>query len=396
MDAGNADNGLAARDMRAKMTFVLTEDQEMLRDTGTAFMQGELPITHLRALRDAGKNGVDPDTRKKLAELGFFGVIIPDEPGGEHFGLVGLGQILEAQGRTLAATPLLQTALIGASTLQLAGSPAQQAAWLPKIASGETTFALALDESAHFNPLNISSEAQSNGQGYTLNGMKRFVPDGHHADMFIVVARTFGEAGDRHGLTLMLVPSDAKGVSVQALNTMDSHGAAHVTFEDVLVKEDAVLGAVDKGADALETVLDRAAIGVSAEMLGASQAAFDMTLAYMNERKQFGQLIGSFQALQHRMASMFTDLELTRSCVAAALAGADTGADNLPELASLAKARASDTVHLVSNECVQLHGGIGMTDDADPGLFLKRARVQETLYGSASYHRDRYARLNDF
>ncbi|KCZ50485.1 acyl-CoA dehydrogenase [Hyphomonas beringensis] len=378
------------------MTFLLTEDQEMLRETAMTFARDELPITHLRKLRNSGANGVDPETRQKLAELGFFGVIIPDEPGGEHFGLVGLGQILEAQGRTLAATPVMQTALIAASALQLGGSPAQQAEWLPKIAGGETTFALAMDESAHFNPLGVATEAERNGQGYTLNGMKRYVPDAHHADMLIVVARTFGEAGDRHGLSLFLVPADAKGVSIQALNTVDSHGAAHVTLEDVMVPEDALIGAADQGADVLEPVLDRAAIGQAAEMLGSAQAAFEMTLEYLQNRKQFGQLIGSFQGLQHRAAKMFTELEMTRSCVAAALSAVDEGKDNVAELASIAKARASELVHLVSNECVQMHGGIGMTDEADPGLYMKRARVQEAMYGSASWHRDRYARLSGY
>lgn len=378
------------------MSFVLTEDQEMLRDTALAFVRDELPVTHLRALRETGANGHDADTRRKLAELGFFGVIIPDEPGGEHFGLVGLGQILEAQGRTLAATPLLQTALIAASAIQLGGSKALQAEWLPKIAAGETTFALALDESAHFSPLNVATEAERNGQGYTLNGMKRFVPGGHHADMFIVVARTFGEAGDRHGATLFLVPANTRGVTVQELKTVDSHGAAHVTFEDVVVREGAVIGPVDEGADVLEPVLDRAAIGLAAEMLGSSSAAFEMTLDYLQNRKQFGQLIGSFQSLQHRAAKMFIELEMTRSCVAAALAAIDSGKGDVAELASLAKAKAGELVHLVSNECVQMHGGIGMTDVADPGLYMKRARVQEALYGSASWHRDRYARLQGF
>lgn len=378
------------------MTFVLTEDQEMLRDTALAFVRDELPVTHLRALRDKGANGHDAGTRKKLAELGFFGVIIPDEPGGEHFGLVGLGQILEAQGRTLAATPLLQTALIAASAIQLGGSKAMQAEWLPKIAAGETTFALALDETAHFSPLNVATEAESNGQGYTLNGMKRFVPGGHDAEMFIVVARTFGEAGDRHGITLFLVPAKAKGVTVQELITVDSHGAAHVTFDDVMVGPGAVLGPVDEGADVLEPVLDRAAIGMAAEMLGSSVAAFEMTLEYLQSRKQFGQLIGSFQSMQHRAAKMFTEIEMTRSCVAAALAAVDAGKGDVAELASLAKAKASELVHLVSNECVQMHGGIGMTDVADPGLYMKRARVQEALYGGASWHRDRYARLQGF
>jgi alkylation response protein AidB-like acyl-CoA dehydrogenase len=378
------------------MTFLLTEDQEMLRETAMAFARDELPVTHLRALRDSGANGKDPATRQKLAELGFFGVIVPEEPGGEHFGLVGLGQILEAQGRTLAATPLLQTALIGASTIQLGGSPAQQAEWLPKIAGGEVTFALALDESAHFNPLNVATEAERNGQGYTLNGEKRYVPDGHHADVLIVVARTFGEPGDRHGLSLFLVPANAKGVSIQELTTVDSHGAANITFTDVMVGADALIGAADEGADILEPVLDRAAIGQAAEMLGSAQAAFDMTLEYLNSRKQFGQLIGSFQSLQHRAAKMFTEIEMTRSCIAAALDAVDSGRNDVAELASLSKARASELVHLVSNECVQMHGGIGMTDVADPGLYMKRARVQEAMYGSASWHRDRYAKLNGY
>lgn len=378
------------------MSFVLTEDQEMLRETAMAFARDELPLTHLRALRDKGANGKDPATRKKLAELGFFGVIIPDEPGGETFGLTGLGQILEAQGRTLAATPLLQTALIAASALQLGGSAAQKAEWLPKIAGGEATFALALDEGAHFAPYNIATEAERDGQGYTLNGLKKYVPDGHHADVLIVVARTFGEAGDRHGLSLFLVPSNAKGVSVQELKTADSHGAAHITLENVHVPDTALLGPADQGADILDPVLDRAAIGQAAEMLGSAQAAFDMTLEYLNNRKQFGQLIGSFQALQHRAAKMFVDLEMTRSCVAAALSAVDAGKNDVPELASLAKAKASDLVHLVSNECVQMHGGIGMTDAADPGFYMKRARAQEALYGSASWHRDRYARLGGY
>lgn len=378
------------------MSFVLTEDQEMLRETAMAFARDELPVTHLRALRDAGANGKDAATQQKLAELGFFGVIIPDEPGGETFGLTGLGQILEAQGRTLAATPLLQTALIAASTLQLGGTAAQQAEWLPKIAGGEATFALALDESAHFSPYGVATEAERDGQGYTLNGMKKYVPDGHHASMLIVVARTYGEPGDRHGLSLFIVPADAKGVSVHELKTVDSHGAAHISLDGVHVPESALIGPADEGADILDPVLDRAAIGLAAEMLGSAQAAFDMTLEYLNNRKQFGQLIGSFQSLQHRAAKMFVDLEMTRSCIAAALSAADAGKTNLPELASLAKAKAGELVHLVSNECVQMHGGIGMTDAAEPGFYMKRARVQEALYGSASWHRDRYARLNNF
>ncbi|MCR9222628.1 MAG: acyl-CoA/acyl-ACP dehydrogenase [Hyphomonas sp.] len=378
------------------MSFVLSEDQQMLRDTAMAFARDEMPVSHLRELRDGGANGVDAEMRGKLAELGFFGVLVPEEYDGVGLGMVAMGQIMEAQGRTIAATPLLQTAVMGASALILGGSEAQKAEWLPKIASGEATIALAVDEGTHHAPLNIATEAERNGQGYTLNGAKRYVPDGHHADVFIIAARTFGEAGQAHGISLFLVPNNADGLSVNALNTVDSHGAAHLTLEDVAVGEDSVLGAVDAGWEVLEPTLDRGRIALAAEALGSAQAAFDMTLEYMQTRKQFGQLIGSFQSLQHRAAKMFTDLELTRSCIAAALSGVDENRNDMAELASLAKARASDLIHLVSNETVQFHGGIGMTDAHDSGLYMKRARVQEALLGGGSYHRDRYAKLNGF
>ncbi|MEL7541907.1 MAG: acyl-CoA dehydrogenase family protein [Pseudomonadota bacterium] len=378
------------------MAFILSEDQQMLRDTAMAFARDELPVTHLRGLRDGGANGIDAETRTKLAELGFFGVLVPEEYDGVGLGMVAMGQIMEAQGRTIAATPLLQTAVLGASMLVLGGSEAQKAEWLPKIASGDVTVALALDEGTHHAPLNIATEADRNGQGYTLNGAKRFVSDGHHADMFIIVARTFGEAGQAHGISLFIVPKDATGLTVQALNTVDSHGAAHLHFEDVAVSEDNVIGAVDAGWEILEPALDRGRIAMAAEALGSAQAAFEMTLDYLQTRKQFGQLIGSFQSLQHRAAKMFTEIELTRSCVGAALTGIDESRNDTAELASLAKARASDLIHLVSNETVQFHGGIGMTDDHDSGLYMKRARVQEALLGGGSFHRDRYAKLNGF
>lgn len=378
------------------MSFILSEDQQMLRDTAMAFARDEMPVSHLRELRDGGANGIDPATRAKLAELGFFGVLVPEEYDGVGLGMVAMGQIMEAQGRTIAATSLLQTAVLGVSMLTLGGSEAQKAEWLPKIASGEVSVALAVDEGTHHAPLNIATEAERNGQGYTLNGAKRFVSDGHHADIFIIVARTFGEAGQAHGISLFIVPADADGLTVQALNTVDSHGAAHLQLEDVAVTDDSVLGAVDAGWEILEPALDRGRIALAAEALGSAQATFDMTLEYLQTRKQFGQLIGSFQSLQHRAAKWFTELELTRSCIAAALSGVDENRNDTAELASLAKARASDLIHLASNETVQFHGGIGMTDDHDSGLYMKRARVQEALLGGAGFHRDRYAKLNGF
>jgi alkylation response protein AidB-like acyl-CoA dehydrogenase len=374
------------------MPFVLTEEQQMLRDSAKAYAAEKLPVSQLRALRRDGK-AYDAGSWKEMAELGFTGVIVPEEFGGSGFGYVGLGQVLEAQGRTLAASPLLSTAMIGASALMLGGTQPQKDAWLGKIAGGDAIVALAADERPHHDPAHVKLIAKKSSAGYTLSGEKRYVVDGAEADLLIVAARTSGDAGDATGITLFLVPGDAKGVSRTALKTLDAHAAANVSFAGVELGADAVLGAVDGGYGLLEQILDRARIGAAAEMLGAADAAFEMTSEYLKVRKQFGQLIGSFQSLQHRAAIMFTELELTRSCVAAALDALDRNANNISELASLAKARAGETLHLVSNETVQMHGGIGMTDAHDSGLYMKRARVLEGLYGGESFHRDRYARL---
>lgn len=379
------------------MAFVLTEEQQMLRDSARAFADEKLPVSQLRALRQkGGEEGYDRAAWKEMAELGFAGVIVPEEFGGSAFGYVGLGQVLEAQGRTIASTPLLSTALAGASALTIAGNEKQKSAYLPKIASGDLLTALAVDEGPHHDPAHIKLAAKKSAGGYTLSGEKRYVIDGASANLLIVAARTAGQPGDTSGITLFLVPGNAKGVTRTALKTLDAHPAANIAFANVEVGADAVLGLVDGGHDALDAILDRARIGLAAEMLGASDAAFEMTSEYLKVRKQFGQLIGSFQSLQHRAAIMFTELELTRSCVAAALSALDSNANNIAELASLAKARAGETLHLVSNETVQMHGGIGMTDAHDSGLYMKRARVLEALYGSETFHRDRYARLQGF
>lgn len=377
------------------MAFVLSEEQQMLRDSALSFASEKLPISQLRALRAKGE-GYDRAAWAEMAELGFAGVLIPEEFGGSGFGHVGLGQVLEAQGRTIAASPLLSTAMVGASALILAGSQTQKEAWLAKIASGEALTALAVDEGAHHDPAHIKLAAAKSAGGYTLSGDKRYVVDGGDADLLIVAARTSGAAGDTNGITLFLVPADAKGVTRTALKTLDAHAATNIGFAGVEVGADAVLGSVDGGFATLEAILDRARIGLAAEMLGAADAAFEMTSEYLKVRKQFGQLIGSFQSMQHRAAIMFTELELTRSCVAAALEGLDRNANNVAELASLAKARAGETLHLVSNETVQMHGGIGMTDAHDSGLYMKRARVLEALYGGESFHRDRYARIGGY
>jgi alkylation response protein AidB-like acyl-CoA dehydrogenase len=373
---------------------VLTEEQTMLRDAAKGWASESAPVGALRKLRDGkSKQSFDPAAWAEMGQMGWAGVVVPEDYDGSAFGYLGLGLILEETGRTLAASPLLSTAMIGASALQLGGSDAQKSAWLPKIATGEAVATLAIDEGSHHNPAKTALTATKGASGYVLNGTKTLVLDGEAADLLIVVARSSGSGTD--GLTLFLVAGDTPGVTHTHLSLIDSRGAAQIAFDGVEVGADAVLGEIDKGWTVLEPVLDRAYAGLAAEMLGSASAAFDITLEYIKTRTQFGQVIGTFQALQHRAAKWFTDIETTRSCVEAALEAFDAGGDTRA-LASLAKAKASDLVHLASNEMVQMHGGIGMTDVHDAGLYMKRARVTEALFGGASFHRDRYARLMGF
>ena len=359
---------------------VLTEEQTMLRDSAKEWVQARSPVSALRALRDSDAAGYDPGVWREMGEMGWAGVITPEAHGGSEFGYLGLGLVLEEAGRTLTASPLLSTALIGASALTLGGTGEQQAAWLPKIAAGEVVVALAVDEAAHHHP----DEAQATVSGGKLSGKKVFVLDGMEADLLLVSAKAQTGA-----VSLFLVEADASGVTRTALATVDSRGAANIAFENAPAQP---LG----GPEVLEGVLDRARAGVAAEMLGTALQAFETTLDYLKTRTQFGALIGSFQALQHRAAQMFTQLELTRSCVEEALLALDRGSNDVRAACSLAKAMAAETLHKVSNEMVQMHGGIGMTDQADMGLYLKRARVLEAAYGGASFHRDRYAKLLGF
>ncbi|MCA3710716.1 MAG: acyl-CoA dehydrogenase family protein [Phenylobacterium sp.] len=376
---------------------VLNEEQSMLRDAAKSWTQEKSPVTAFRKMRDSGVEiGYDVNAWNEMAEMGWAGVIIPEEYGGSAFGYLSMGLILEELGRTLTASPLIASGVGAASALVLGGSDAQKSEWLPKIADGSVVGALAVDEGPHHAPEKVALAATKSGAGYSLSGTKTFVIEGLAATLLVVSARTSGKPGDKDGITLFLVPADAKGVSRKRLALADSRGAANITFDKVEVGADAVLGAADKGWDVLEKTLDRVRAALAAEMLGAANQAFETTLDYLKVRVQFGQVIGSFQALQHRAAKMFTDLELARSAVEAALQAIDADSPDVPELVSLSKAKMGDVFHLVSNEMVQMHGGIGMTDAHDAGFYLKRARAAEAAFGSQSYHRDRYARINGY
>ncbi|AWM76646.1 acyl-CoA dehydrogenase family protein [Phenylobacterium parvum] len=376
---------------------VLNEEQSMLRDAAKSWTQEKSPVTAFRKMRDSGVEiGYDANAWNEMAEMGWAGVIIPEEYGGSAFGYLSMGLILEELGRTLTASPLIASGVGAASALVLGGSDAQKSEWLPKIAEGTVVGALAVDEGPHHAPEKVALAATKSGAGYSLSGTKTFVIEGLAASLLVVSARTSGKPGDKDGITLFLVPADAKGVSRKRLALADNRGAANITFDKVEVGADAVLGAADKGWDVLEKTLDRVRAALAAEMLGSANQAFETTLDYLKVRVQFGQVIGSFQALQHRAAKMFTDLELARSAVEAALQAIDADSPDVAELVSLSKAKMGDVFHLVSNEMVQMHGGIGMTDAHDSGFYLKRARAAEAAFGSQSYHRDRYARINGY
>ncbi|MFM1959010.1 MAG: hypothetical protein RL588_527 [Pseudomonadota bacterium] len=376
---------------------VLNEEQSMLRDAAKSWTQEKSPVTAFRKMRDSGVDiGYDVNAWNEMAEMGWAGVIIPEEYGGSAFGYLSMGLILEELGRTLTASPLIASGVGAASALILGGSDSQKSEWLPKIADGSVVGALAVDEGPHHAPEKVALAATKSGGGYSLSGTKTFVIEGLAANLLVVSARTSGKPGDKDGITLFLVPADAKGVSRKRLALADSRGAANITFDKVEVGADAVLGAADKGWDVLEKTLDRVRAALAAEMLGSANQAFETTLDYLKVRVQFGQVIGSFQALQHRAAKMFTDLELARSAVEAALQAIDADSPDVAELVSLSKAKMGDVFHLVSNEMVQMHGGIGMTDAHDSGFYLKRARAAEAAFGSQSYHRDRYARINGY
>ena len=379
------------------MALVLTEEHTMLRDMAKQFFTEQVPVTNLRKLRDEeSAEGYDKAVWQQIVELGFAGILIPEEQGGTGFGPIGLGIVMQEAGRTLAATPLYSTAILGAGLILAAGSDAQKAELLPQIASGELLTALALEETAHHNPKQVAMSAEQNGDQIILSGQKNFVIDGHIADKLIVVARTSGAAGDANGLSMFLVDAKAKGVTITRTHMVDSRNAAIVSFDKVNVPVSDALGPLGAAMAELESVLDLGRACLAAEMLGGIEAVFDTTLAYLKERKQFGVIIGTFQALKHRAAEMFCEVELCQSVVLDALSALDERRNDVPRAVSLAKARLGDAARLISNEGVQMHGGIGMTDAVDMGLYLKRARVQSQLLGDTNFHRSRYAELGGY
>lgn len=375
------------------MALVLTEEQSMLRDSARGLISDKAPVSHLRHLRDSkDPTGFSKELWHSFAEMGFAGLLVPEEFGGSGLGYVEAGVVMEEIGRTLMPSPFLATGVVAASALNRGGNAAQKSEYLPKIASGSLLAALAIDEGAKHRPLQTSLRAVRAGNGFKLSGAKALVVDGHVADLLIVAARTAGAAGEREGLTLFLVDSKAKGIAVERTVMVDAHNAARVEFANVEVNADSVLGEVDQAAG----VLDIGRGAVASEMVGLSEEVFNRTVEYLKSRKQFGKLIGEFQALQHRAAELYIDIEITRAAVMKALQALDADVAKAASAVAVAKARAGTTSTRAVHEGVQMHGGMGMTDQFDIGFFMKRARVCEELFGDANYHTEQLARARGY
>jgi len=374
---------------------ILTEDQRMLHDTVRPFMAEEGAIKkQLRHWRDTGcTDGYGTQLWKQFAELGLTGILIPEAQGGAGLGQVEAGLVLEEIGRNLTSSPFLTTAVAAVRALE--GS-AQAERWFPGILAGETVAALAIDESKHHDPVGVALEAKRQGNGFVLNGAKQFVVHGNSADFILVAARTGGSANETDGITLFVVEKGANGLEVETATLADSSKAARLNLDGVEVDADAVVGEVDGGWAPLSRALNAGRAGAAAELVGVASGASEMTFEYLKQRKQFGKLIGEFQALQHRAAHLYGEIEIARAAALKAAQLLDAGDSKADLFVSVAKAKAGRVSALAVQEGVQMHGGIGMTDEHDIGLYMKREAVLSELFGSPRFHANRVAELSGY
>jgi alkylation response protein AidB-like acyl-CoA dehydrogenase len=369
------------------VAFVLTEEQTLLRDSARSFLAEKAPVAQLRQLRDKrDPDGFSRALWKSFAEMGFTGMLVPEAHGGLGLGHTEVGLVIQEIGRNLTASPFLASSVVAVTAIVHGGDQAQQAQLLPAVARGEHIASLAVDEASKHRPDHIESRANRIGAGWELTGRKTFVVDGHVADLLIVVARS-----DESGLGLFIVPRDAAGVEVERVRMVDAHNAARIRFNNVKLGTHALLAGPADANVALQLALDAGRVAASAEMLGLADEVFTRTVAYLKERKQFDRRIGEFQALQHRAAMLYCDIELARAAIAHASSRLDSGTTDAWSAVAIAKARAGASVTRAVQEGVQMHGGMGMTDELDLGLFMKRARVLQELYGDSAFHANRLA-----
>lgn len=368
------------------MALVLNDDETMLRETAEGFFRDKAPVSAWRGLRDKrNKDGFSRELWAEMADMGFSGVLISQEHGGVDMGFMAAGIIAEQMGRNLSASPFFSTSVLAASVLRHATQD-QAGFWLPQMVAGQTIMALALDEGVKHDPDHISTRAEISGNGFRLNGSKSMVVDGHVADQIIVAAAL---EDDRIGF--FMVDPKTEGVSVERVIMVDNRNAARLDLNNVALTADALIGSEDVGAEIMNSVINAGRACLSAELLGAGSQAFHLTLDYMKERKQFGRSIGEFQALQHRAAHLYSEIEIARSCVLAALTALDTHDPQAAFYCAMTKAKLGDVAKLAGLEGIQIHGGVGMTDEYDIGLYLKRIRVLQEVFGDGNYHLDKIA-----
>jgi alkylation response protein AidB-like acyl-CoA dehydrogenase len=380
------------------MALLLTDEQRMLDQAARNFIKKASPVTRMRELRDDTESlGYDKKVFQQMAKLDWTAILFPEDQGGMGMGMADMIVVMEAIGTGLAPEPLLPSVILAGQALTLSGNDALVNEWLDPIIEAKKVLALAYQEKqGRFDITRVTTTAEKTDGGYTLKGEKSQVQGGWCADAVIVSARTSGQSGDVDGITLFLVPSDTPGLTFTRQHRVDSRNCAIVRLENAKIPESSILGEVDKGGEILNSVIDMATIALCGEMLGGITATFERTLAYLKKREQFDVVIGSFQALQHRAAKMFMEIELARSTVMAAARAFDEKDAEAAALISVAKARCSDAYVLITNEGVQMHAGIGMTDEEDVGLYMKHARVTEMTFGDAAYHRDRFASIKGY
>jgi alkylation response protein AidB-like acyl-CoA dehydrogenase len=373
------------------MSWILDEQRRMLRDSAMSFVSERMPVAHLRQLRDSGAaRGHSAELWRAFGEQGYAATLVPEAFGGLGLGLCDAGLIAEQIGHTLAPTPFFSTAVLAASLLSRGGSVAQQQAWLPRIAAAEVVLALAVDEGARHRPQVLATTARRDGSGWRIDGEKTFVIDGAAADALIVAAQAEG------GVALLLVGAGTPGLTVEDGVLLDAHHAAQLRLDGVRVGDDALIGTIDGGRALLDGALDAGRVIAAAELVGLADEVFERTVEYLLQRKQFDRVIGEFQALQHRAAELYCDLELARALVRQAQQALDRGEPAAPLRVAQAKARAALSANRAVQEGVQMHGGIGMTDELDIGLCMKRARVLQELFGNAAFQIDRAAVLSGY
>ena len=379
------------------MPLYYNDDQAMLAETAQQFMAEEGGISkQLRHWRDREcKDGFGHGLWKQFAEMGFTGMLVDEDDGGLGMGHVEAGIVLENIGRNLTPSPFLSSSVLAATALKH-GSDDVRGRWLPGLIEGEKVYSVAIDEGAKHRPETIAMKAEKSGNGFRLSGKKDFVVYGASSEMIIVAARTSGGDNDADGITLFAVPQDADGMSHDSVRLVDSSMASHVTFDGVELDGDAVIGEVDGGREVLNAMLMAGRVGAAAEGVGVAQGAMDMTIDYLKQRKQFGKLIGEFQALQHRAAHLYSEVEIARAVTIKAAQLLDGGSEKADLMASVAKAKVAKASGLAVKEGVQMHGGIGMTDEYDIGLYMKRDRALQEFLGDQYYHAGRVAEMSGY